>query len=97
MRGIAYLMAFPPVGPALLALAILFLAGCQQTTSAPVEKIVFQAPVVPASTLRCAAQPVPGPTETEADVESYTVALAAAGQDCRTKLGTVRGILETRP
>lgn len=59
------------------------LAGCSTTAT-----------MVPPQLLTCTAQP-PAPTAgTQRDVSLYVVDLAAAGDDCRTKLGSVRRILE---
>lgn len=67
----------------MLGVGFLALAGCSTTT-----------PMVPAQLLTCAPQP-PAPTAgTQRDVSLYVVDLAASGDDCRTKLGSVRRVLE---
>ena len=74
---------------ALIILAMaLILSGCA-TTIAP--------PVVPAQLLACQAQPKAPLDGTQRDVGLYVIDLAAAGDDCRTKLGAVRQILEPAP
>lgn len=72
-----------------LALSIfvvaMILTGCATTK-----------PTVPGQLLHCADQP-PAPVEgTQRDVGLYVIDLAAAGDDCRTKLGSVRIILEPK-
>lgn len=62
----------------------LMLTGCTHTAT-----------VVPGYLLQCEPQPI-APTAagtTERQVGHYIVDLAAAGDDCRTKLGSVREIL----
>lgn len=71
------------VGFLVAALAVIALAGCATTTS-----------VVPPQLLSCAPQPPAPSAGTQRDVSLYVVDLAAAGDDCRTKLGSVRTILE---
>lgn len=60
------------------------LSGCSTTAT-----------VVPSSLLACEPQPIAptAPGTTERQVGHYIVDLAAAGDDCRTKLGSVREIL----
>lgn len=72
------------------------LTGCQ---SAPkeivVEKIVERKIEVPNSLLTCSAEPVAGSTWVrEREVAQYLVKLAAAGEDCRTKLAAIRRLAQ---
>jgi uncharacterized lipoprotein YmbA len=69
----------------LAAVLVVSLAGCASTT-----------PVVPPTLLACAAQPKSPADQagaTQRDVALYVVDLAAAGDDCRSKLGSVRRIV----
>lgn len=65
----------------LIALGIA-LSGCTTTRS-----------TIPGQLLTCAPQPTSPPAGTQRDVALYVVDLAAAGDDCRTKLGAVRNII----
>lgn len=65
----------------LIAVAVA-LAGCTTTRS-----------TIPGQLLTCAAQPTAPDAGTQRDVALYVVDLAAAGDDCRTKLGAVRNIV----
>ena len=58
------------------------LSGCTTTRS-----------TIPRQLLTCAQQPASPDAGTQRDVALYVVDLAAAGDDCRTKLGTVRTIV----
>jgi len=52
---------------------------------------------VPAQLLSCAPTPaVPVETATQRDFALYVLDLEAAGQDCRAKLGAVRGVVQAR-
>lgn len=80
----------PPAAP--LLLSVLFLAGCG-TMPSPAADV--SPPRVPASLLACAAQP--DPPEAGADdraLAHWILDLAAAGADCRGRLGAVARILQ---
>lgn len=47
---------------------------------------------IPPSLLQCQAQPVPADLKTDTDLADWVLDLAAAGQDCRTRLRAVAGI-----
>ncbi|WP_417582944.1 hypothetical protein [Pelagibacterium sp.] len=49
---------------------------------------------IPPQLLSCAAQPPAPVSGTQRDVGLYIVDLAAAGDDCRTKINTIRGLQE---
>lgn len=70
----------------ILVIVAAFLASCARPP----------APIVPQALLQCAPQPK-SPADkagvTQRDVALYVVDLAAAGDDCRSKLGSVRRIL----
>ena len=68
---------------AISILAIVILAGCSSMRSS----------TVPDALLTCQAQPASPKEGTQKDAALYVVDLAAAGQDCRSKLGSVRRIL----
>lgn len=68
---------------AVSAATALALAGC-----------ATPALLVPDQLLSCTAQPPAPSAGTQRDVSIYVVDLAAAGEDCRTKLGSVRKLLE---
>jgi hypothetical protein len=59
------------------------LSGCATTPT----------PVVPSQLLSCSAQPKAPTAGTQRTVALYIIDLAAAGDDCRDKLGSVRRIL----
>lgn len=74
----------------------IILSACQ---SAPkeivVEKVVERKIEIPNSLLTCSAEPVAGSTWVrERDVAQYLVKLAAAGEDCRTKLAAIRRLAQ---
>jgi hypothetical protein len=80
----------------ILLTCVCAMTGCQ---SAPkeivVEKIVERKFEIPNSLLTCSAEPVAGSTWIrERDVAQYLVKLAAAGEDCRTKLSAVRRLVK---
>ncbi len=85
---------------AMTALSLLFSAGlltaCAAATPPPPRLITSleRVPVsVPAPLLTCEPAPAPPSTGTQRQVASYVVDLWSAGQDCRDKLGQVRGIV----
>lgn len=84
-------------GMILLGIAIM-LAGCQttapQVTYVDRPVLVPPPPVAP-TLLRCLPEPEPlAANARQRDVAPYFLGLAAAGADCRRKLGTVREILK---
>ncbi len=76
-------------------LCALVLTGCQSAQKdIIVEKIVERKIEIPNSLLTCSPEPVAGSTWVrERDVAQYLVKLAAAGEDCRTKLAAVRRLI----
>ena len=68
----------------------LLLTGC---ATAPPRVIVETAPV-PEALLVCRDEPAPPVDVTDRAVGAWIVDLAEAGDDCRAKLGAVRGIVE---
>jgi len=73
--------------PVLAALLVAVLAGCASTT-----------PVVPPTLLSCAPQPKSPADQagaTQRNVALWIVDMAAAGDDCRSKLGSVSQILNS--
>lgn len=68
---------------ALSILALVILAGCSS----------MRMSTVPDQLLTCDAQPASPKGGTQKDASLFVVDLAAAGQDCRSKLGSVRKIL----
>lgn len=89
---------FRSLAVASLLLAVIAMSGCQSTPKeVVVEKVVERKVEVPNSLLTCSAEPVAGTTwVSQRDVAQYLVRLAAAGEDCRTKLIAVRRLLQTR-
>jgi len=79
-----------------LAIAII-LTGCQSVPKEiVVERVVERKIEIPNSLLTCSAEPVAGSTWIrERDVAQYMVKLAAAGEDCRTKLAAVRRLVQS--
>ena len=81
----------------LLGLALM-LCGCQTTETVYVDRVVEVRPQVAASLLRCKAEPAPlDPAARQRDVAPYALDLAAAGRDCRRKLGSVARIVGATP
>ena len=74
-----------------LLIAIVALTGC--TTTRLVETPL--ADRIPAGLLTGRDRPVPGALDRQSDVARYVVELDAAGEDCRSKLGGVREIVES--
>jgi hypothetical protein len=68
----------------------LLLTGC---ATAPPRVIVETIPV-PEALLVCRDEPAPPVDVTDRAVGAWIVDLAEAGDDCRAKLGAVRGIVE---
>lgn len=66
----------------LSVIAAMALVGCASISS-----------TIPAQLLVCATQPAAPAAGTQRDVALYIVDLAVAGDDCRTKLGSVSRIL----
>lgn len=66
---------------ALILLLAALLGGCSTTT-------------IPQQLLTCSPQPAAPEASSQREVGLYIVDLAAAGDDCRTKLNAVRGIVE---
>lgn len=64
-------------------LALVILAGCSS----------MRMTTVPDQLLTCDPQPASPKAGTQKDAALYVVDLAAAGQDCRSKLGSVRELL----
>lgn len=81
--------------PFLGCLLMLPVATCATVDPTYVERVVVERPHVAPSLLHCKAEPDPlPPGAKQRDVAPYTLALAAAGRDCRRKLGTVAERLE---
>lgn len=79
---------------------VCLLVGCTRDP----EPIVLAVPPVrlqplkdriPTHVLSCRNEPTGAGVVTTADAANYIVELQAAGRDCRHKLGTVRGIIES--
>jgi hypothetical protein len=71
---------------------LVLLAAC----SSPAPMPVVVRPDVPASLLACAAAPVPPDLNVprwDQVLAGYLLDLGAAGDDCRAKLGGVRGLV----
>jgi hypothetical protein len=70
------------------------LAGCAASRPEPVVEIVERKVEVPDSLLTCMAEPKAREVwRTQRDVALYLVRLAEAGEDCRAKLGAVKGLV----
>ena len=82
-----------PMTPLLLLSCLALLTAC----AAPEPRVVVQSRVerisVPDALLVCAEQPEPPPIATQRDVAEYVVTLADAGEDCRSKLASVRALV----
>jgi hypothetical protein len=77
----------------------LLLTACAGNT--PQERLVVQDrylhPQIPPGLLQCQLDPEVPEALTEAAVADYLLALWAAGEDCRQKLGQVSGLLAHAP
>ena len=83
--------------PRRLPRALLLLPLCAPLAccSLPPEPVVVRPPV-PASLLTCAPAPTPPDLNVprwDEVLANYLLDLGAAGEDCRAKLGTVRGLV----
>lgn len=68
---------------------LLLCAAC----AAPPAPLLLR-PEIPADLLACQAQPDPPATvRTDADLATWIVDLATAGDDCRSRLGRVKDLL----
>lgn len=73
------------------------LAACGSPDKGALPELRIVQPSVPAALLTCAdepADPSAKPNLTQRDVARYLVELRAAGEDCRAKLGSVRGLVQ---
>ena len=75
-----------------MGIAALALSGCTQTVVRPDSPLRDR---IPASLLQCADRPVAGSLDRQSDVARWVVELDAAGEDCRSKVGAVKQIVET--
>lgn len=73
-------------------LALLTACGTPEVRTVPVVKI--ERPEIPAGLLTCDPAPAVPVAETQRQVAAYVVDLWEAGEDCRVKLGKVRGLVE---
>ena len=90
-------ICFRAICVALIIMAIIVMTGCQSTKEIVVEKVVERKVEVPNSLLTCSAEPVTGSIwMSQRDVAQYLVRLAAAGEDCRSKLMAVRKIVQPK-
>ncbi|MBY5684810.1 hypothetical protein HFO32_22060 [Rhizobium leguminosarum] len=91
----------PVVGKVMTAAAfimvIAILSGCQTTEPRVITQVRVQKIEVPKSLLTCSAEPVYGSvTVSVKDLMKFADQLARAGADCRSKLDSVRRIVEAR-
>lgn len=85
------------LGIAVAVMAVIAMTGCQSTKEIVVERVVERKIEIPNSLLTCSSEPVAGSTWIrERDVAQYLVKLAAAGEDCRTKLAAVRRLVQSK-
>lgn len=75
----------------LFSAALLTACGTPEVRTVPVVKIERQK--IPAGLLTCDPAPAVPVAETQRQVAAYVVDLWAAGEDCRVKLGKVRGLV----
>jgi len=79
-----------------LASALLLTACVAPPPPAVVTQVQLVPPQIPPGLLRCRDQPEPPAWPySEADAAEYVLDLAEAGDDCRRRLGEVRGLIET--
>jgi hypothetical protein len=99
IRGFDCAIGISVLLPFVLIVLALLLAGCGTVPAPePVERVVIQKQTIPRAYLECEAQPKsPGSKASEERRAVYLGDLAAAGQDCRSKLGAVRGLVEPTP
>lgn len=87
-----------PVGLWIPFAVAISLSGCQSVPKEIlVERVVERKIEIPNSLLTCSPEPVAGSTWIrERDVALYLVKLAAAGEDCRTKLAAVKRLMQSQ-
>ncbi len=82
-----------PMTPLWLLSCLALLTAC----AAPEPRVIVQSRVerlsVPDALLTCAPHPEPGVIATQRDVAEYAVILADAGEDCRSKLASVKALV----
>lgn len=76
-----------------ILLSCVLLSGCGTDPPPMVTEVKYIRQQVPAQLLDCAAQPVPPRVASQRDVALYLLDLAEAGEDCRSKLDAVRGVV----
>lgn len=80
-----------PLAALTALLSALFSTGCADT---PPQVVLAPRPDVPADMLACQDQPeLPDPLRDDADLAYWITDLAAAGDDCRSRLLHVREVL----
>src|SRR5688572_30085228 len=61
----------------------------------PEIRTVYQHPVVPEQSLKCAIEPAVPTAKTDLDLALWTEAVRQSGMDCRTKLDAIRELIAT--
>jgi hypothetical protein len=81
-----------------MPLSLLFCLALLTACAVPEPMVVVQSRVerlsVPDALLICAPHPEPGVIATQRDVAEYAVILADAGEDCRSKLASVKALVK---
>lgn len=75
--------------PTIATLSAALLTGC---ATQPLPVLIK--PAIPVSLLTCAAQPAPPVKPTNGQVADFILALAAAGDECRSRLSSVKALLQ---
>jgi len=73
------------------SICTLAIAGCTTTTVLPPPPLADR---IPAQLLECRDRPAVGDLARQSDVARWVVELDAAGDDCRRKVGAIKGLVQ---
>lgn len=82
-----------------LVLPCISLAACTapKPDVQPVPQVINVYPVVPANFLNCSPEPAPSQILTDVQLAQFTESVRIAGADCRSRLQSVRGVVDSWP
>lgn len=87
-------MRHRPARASIVLLLALSLTAC--ANAPPLPKVEVQRITIPDSLLSCQPHPVPPALTDDRELALYILALADAGDDCRDRLGRVRGLIDSQ-